>query len=86
MAAPSRVFTLAKVAEMLGEDMDWLWDISIELEPEDGRLHLVDTTEDAPPVFTDDGIENLKELTQLYRTTPSLQPRPPDETKCETAS
>ena len=79
MAVPSRVFTLAKVAETLGEDKDWLWDISIELEPEDGRLYLFDTTEDVPPVFTDDGIENLKELISLYRTTPSLLPRPPNE-------
>lgn len=38
MAAISHVFTLARVAQMLGEDEDWLSDISMELEPEDGII------------------------------------------------
>ncbi|WP_246226236.1 hypothetical protein [Chelativorans xinjiangense] len=36
MAAVAHVFTLAYVAELLGED--WLHEISIEMEPEDGFM------------------------------------------------
>jgi hypothetical protein len=35
MAAITHVFTISRVAEMLGED--WLDEICIELDPEDGR-------------------------------------------------
>ena len=35
MAAIASVFTIARVAELLGEDEDWLWEISIEMMPED---------------------------------------------------
>ena len=38
MAAITHVFTISRVAKMLGEDEDWLHEISIELDPEDGRL------------------------------------------------
>jgi hypothetical protein len=33
MAAITTVFTIARVAKLLGEDEDWLHDISIEMEP-----------------------------------------------------
>ena len=39
MAAPSYVFTIARVAIMLGEDEAWLEEIALEMEPEDGRLY-----------------------------------------------
>lgn len=42
MAAPSAVFTIARVAEMLGEDVDWLSDVALEMEPEDGCLTVYD--------------------------------------------
>ena len=38
MAGISRVYTLAYVAEMLGEDEEWLGEISSEMDPEDGYL------------------------------------------------
>ena len=38
MAGISYVFTVSRVAEMLGEDEEWLDEISIVLDPEDGRL------------------------------------------------
>jgi hypothetical protein len=34
MAAPSTVFTIARVAAMLGEDEDWLSDVALEMDPE----------------------------------------------------
>ena len=36
MAAPSSVFTISRVAKMLGEDEDLLKDIASAMEPEDG--------------------------------------------------
>jgi hypothetical protein len=63
MAAPSYVFTIARVAKMLGEDEAWLEEIAIEMEPEDGRLYVCDTDDDiATTAFTPFGIENLKQL------------------------
>jgi hypothetical protein len=38
MAAISSVFTIARVAEMLGEDEDLLHEVSLGMEPEDGVL------------------------------------------------
>ena len=35
MAAISWVFTIDYVAEMLGEDVEWLWELQIDMEPED---------------------------------------------------
>ncbi|MFZ4411076.1 MAG: hypothetical protein ACOYOH_27285 [Paracraurococcus sp.] len=62
MAAPSYVFTIARVAEMLGEDEEWLLELAEQLEPEDGRLWICDTDDRATLGFTDRGIESLKEL------------------------
>ncbi|MET4328315.1 MULTISPECIES: hypothetical protein [unclassified Bradyrhizobium] len=32
----SHVFTLGHVAEMLGEDEEWLFEVAEEMDPEDG--------------------------------------------------
>jgi hypothetical protein len=68
MAATARVFTIGRVAEMLGEDEDWLHDIAMEMEPEDGYLWIIGTDDIEMPGFTPDGIENLKELIAIHRT------------------
>ena len=62
MAAPSAVFTIARVAEMLGETVDLLDEIAEQLEPEDGCLWIYDTEDRATLGFTARGIESLKEL------------------------
>ena len=62
MAAPSYVFTIARAAEMLGEDEEWLWELANQLEPEDGRLWIYDTEDRATLEFTERGMECLKEL------------------------
>ena len=58
MAAPGYAFTIARAAEMLGEDEEWLWELADQLEPEDGRLWIYDTEDRALLAFT----ERLKEL------------------------
>lgn len=67
MAAITHVFTLARVAEMLGEDQDWLYDISDELEPEDGLIAVYGAGEEYTIALTELGIENLKQIIQIHR-------------------
>jgi hypothetical protein len=49
MAAITHVFTISRVAQMLGENEDWLFDVANEMEPEDGCLCAV------APVFWTEG-------------------------------
>ena len=67
MAAPSYVFTIARVAEMLGEDEEWLQTIADDMEPEDGCLRVCGTDDISTTAFTPFGIESLKELMPMYR-------------------
>jgi hypothetical protein len=67
MAAPSYVFTIGRVAEMLGEDEQWLQTIADDTEPEDGCLTVCETDDLSTTAFTPFGIESLKELMPLYR-------------------
>ena len=62
MAAISAVFTIGYVANLLGEDEDWLFELSIGMEPEDGSLWVHGVGEDGVPAFTRDGIDNLREI------------------------
>lgn len=66
MAAIASIFTIARVAEMLGEDEDWLQEISIEMMPEDGIIAVYGVGDEYVPAFTDHGIENLRELVLIY--------------------
>jgi hypothetical protein len=62
LPAITRVFTVTYVAELLGEDEDWLHDLSIDMFPEDGCLYVCRGTDDAITAFTEEGIENLKQI------------------------
>ena len=62
MAAIAHVFTIGYVANLLGEDEDWLYDLSIDMFPEDGCLWVYGVGEDGVPAFTKDGIENLRQI------------------------
>ena len=62
MAAISHVFTLEYVAEQLGEPEDWLRDLQVDMEPEDGCLWVHGVGEDGVPAFTAYGIECLKQI------------------------
>ena len=64
MAGISRVFTISRVAEMLGEDENLLQEISIDMDPEDGRLIVLGPGEETITAFTHDGVDNLTELRQ----------------------
>ena len=62
MAASSFVFTIDRVAEMLGEDVDELEEIALEMEPEDGRLTVWGIGDQSTTAFTRNGVEYLKQL------------------------
>jgi hypothetical protein len=62
VAAISHVFTLKYVAEQLGEDEEWLRDLQVDMEPEDGCLWVHGVGEDGVPAFTAYGIECLEQI------------------------
>ena len=62
MPAISHVFTIGHVAELLGEDEDWLYELSIDMFPEDGCLRVYGVGEDGVIAFTEDGIQCLKQI------------------------
>ena len=72
VAGIDHVYTLPLVAEMLGEDADWLWEISCEMDPEDGCLGILGPNEEHTVAFTKDGIDNLTELVRIHKADPSL--------------
>ena len=63
MAAISYVFrTIAHVAEMLGEDVQWLRQVSVYMEPEEGCLWVIGVGADGCPAFTEYGMGRLKQI------------------------
>jgi hypothetical protein len=72
MAGISYVFTITRVAAMLGEDEDLLREISIDMDPEDGRLTVLGPGEEAITAFTHDGVDNLTELVKMVKADPDL--------------
>jgi hypothetical protein len=72
MAATSAVFTIARVAALLGEDEEWLSDVALEMDPEDGRLTIYDANDEGSTGFTSFGIDNLKELIKMHKEDPTI--------------
>ena len=62
MAAISYVFTIRRAAQILGRDEELLWDLSEQLEPEDGKLWVLDIEGAETLAFSQFGIENLREI------------------------
>lgn len=68
----SAVFILNHVAEMLGEDEEWLFDVAGDMDTEDGQLWVYGVGEHGVMAFTEDGIESLKDLIQIHKDDPSI--------------
>jgi hypothetical protein len=66
------VHTIARVAEMLGEDEDWLWHVANEMDQEDGLIWVYGPDDDGVMAFTDFGIETLTDLVEIYKADPDL--------------
>lgn len=78
MAAISAVFTVSHVANLLGEDEDWLQELSIDMFPEDGRLYVYGLGDDGVTAFTQDGIEGLRQIIEDERDAGRAPPKPGD--------
>jgi len=77
MPAISSVFTIRRVAKLLGEDEDWLHEIS-NVMPEDGACWIYDVDDDGILAFTPEGINNLRELIETHRENAARPaPQPP---------
>jgi hypothetical protein len=76
MAAISYVFTIAHVAAMLGEDEEWLRQISVNMDPEQGCLWVIGVGADGCPAFTEYGIECLKQIIIEERALLARKPDP----------
>ena len=74
MAAIAAVFTIGHVARMLGEDEDWLHELSIDMFPEDGCLHVYGVGEDGVTAFTQYGIECLTQIIADERAASNVPP------------
>ena len=69
------VTTIDRVANDLGESVDWLHDIANEMKIEDGVIWVYGVGEDGVMAFTDFGIENLIDLIKMYKEDPMLLKR-----------
>jgi hypothetical protein len=69
------VHTIARVAEMLGEDEDWLWDVATEMDQEDGLIWVYCPGDESVMAFTDFGIETLTGIIEIYKADPDLLKR-----------
>lgn len=64
----SSVTTIGRIAVELGEDVDWLFDIASEMEPEDGVIWVFSLEDkDGVMAFTPYGIECLRDLIREHR-------------------
>jgi hypothetical protein len=68
-----RVATIERVATDLGESVDWLHDIAMEMDTEDGVIWVYGPGDYQVMAFTDFGIETLVELITIHRELPSTQ-------------
>ena len=62
MARRLRQGQIGYLATLLGEDKDWIVDLSINMFPKDGCLWVHGVGEDGVPAFIRDGIENLRQI------------------------
>jgi hypothetical protein len=77
VAAIAHVFTITYVAEVLGEDEDWLHELSVDMFPEDGCLSVYTSKDEAITAFTDYGIECLKQIISDMRSCGQAPSRDP---------
>jgi hypothetical protein len=63
----SHVRTIDLVAKELGEDVCFLVDVAMEMEPEDGLIWVQGLGEESLMAFSDRGVESLVELIKIHR-------------------
>ena len=71
----SHVRTIDRVAKELGEDVDFLSDVAMEMETEDGVIWVLSLDDESVIAFTDFGVDSLVELIKIHREMPPSQQR-----------
>ena len=74
VAAIAALFTIGYVANMLGEDEDWLHDLSVDMFPEDGCLRVYGVGENGVTAFAEYGIECLRQIVADQRAAGNAPP------------
>ena len=67
------VKTIDRVAADIGESVDRLWDIAMEMDVEDGVIWVYGLGDDQVMAFTDFGIETLIDLIKIHRNLSSAK-------------
>jgi hypothetical protein len=70
----SHIKTIDLVAKEIGEDIDTLQDVALEMEPEDGLIWVHGLDDEGVLAFTDFGVESLIELLQIHRDQATRKP------------
>ena len=68
-----RVTTIERVAADLGESVDWLYDVAVEMDAEDGVIWVYGPGNHQVLAFTDFGIETVVELIKIHSELSSTQ-------------
>ena len=71
----SHVRTIDRVAKDLGEDVDFLFDVAMEMETEDGVIWVLSLDDESIMAFTDFGVDSLAELITIHREMPPREQR-----------
>ena len=71
----SHVRTIDRVAKELGEDVDFLFDVAIEMEPEDGVIWVQGLEDESVVAFTNFAVDSLVELIKIRRETTPREKR-----------
>lgn len=61
------VTTVERVAARLGENVDFIHDVALEMDTEDGVVWVYGVGDDGVLAFTDFGIETLVELIEVHK-------------------
>ncbi|AZG79150.1 hypothetical protein IYY11_04955 [Methylocystis sp. H62] len=70
-----RVMTIDRVAADLGESIDWLHDVAMEMDTEDGVIWVYGLGDEQLMAFTNFGIETLVDLIKIHKDDPTLLKR-----------
>jgi hypothetical protein len=71
----SHVRTIDLVAKDIGESVDFILDVALEMEPEDGVIWIHGLDDESIMAFTDFGVDSLQELIKIHQeTTPRQEP------------
>jgi hypothetical protein len=75
VAAIAQVFTIGYVANQLGEDEDWLFELSIDVFLEDCCLCVYGVGQDGVPAFAHNGIDSPRQIITDERAAAAGQTR-----------